>query len=66
MADTFTAQVLPFFDQYALSHRLWAPDSSAIVLPLVADDATTGLAIIRPDGSGVRRIAAGDIGFWSP
>ena len=66
LADTFTAQVLPFFDQYALSHRLWAPDSSAIVLPLVADDATTGLAIIRPDGSGVRRIAAGDIGFWSP
>jgi TolB protein len=66
LADTFTSQVLPFFDQYALSHRLWAPDSSAIVLPLVADDATTGLAIIRPDGSGVRRIAAGDIGFWSP
>ena len=43
LADTFTAQVLPFFDQYALSHRLWAPDSSAIVVPLVADDATTGL-----------------------
>jgi TolB protein len=66
LADTFTAQVLPFFDQYALSHRLWAPDSSAIVVPLVAEDGTTGLSIIRPDGSGVRRIAAGDIGFWSP
>lgn len=66
LADTFTAQVLPFFDQYALSHRLWAPDSSAIVLPLVAEDETTGLAIIRPDGSGVRRIATGDVGFWSP
>ena len=25
-----------------------------------------GWSIIRPDGSGVRRIAAGDIGFWSP
>ena len=33
LADTFAAQVLPFFDQYALSHRLWAPDSSAIVAP---------------------------------
>ena len=31
-----------------------------------AEDQTTGLSIIRPDGSGVRRIAAGDIGFWSP
>jgi TolB protein len=66
LADTFTPQVLPFFDQYALSHRLWAPDSSAIVVPLVAEDETTGLSIIRPDGSGVRRIATGDIGFWSP
>ena len=33
LADAFAAQVLPYFDQYALSHRLWAPDGSALALP---------------------------------
>ena len=30
---TFVNDVLAYFDQYALSHRLWAPDSSSFLLP---------------------------------
>ena len=29
-------QFLPFFDQYALSHSVWSPDSGAVVLPMLA------------------------------
>ena len=35
LADQFVNQLLPYFDQYALSHRLWSPDSASILLPLV-------------------------------
>ena len=31
----FVNGLLTYFDQYALSHRLWAPDSSSILLPQV-------------------------------
>lgn len=27
-ADLFVNQFLPFFDQYALSHRIWSPDGT--------------------------------------
>lgn len=66
VADVFTSQVLPYFDQYALSHQVWAPDSSAIALPLVADDGSTGLVVIRADGSDTRPVADAVAGFWSP
>jgi TolB protein len=66
LGDTFVTQLLPYFDQYALSHRVWAPDSRATALPLIAEDGTTGLVVIQSDGSGARRFADGDIGFWSP
>ena len=36
LAQQFVSQLLPYFDQYALSHRLWSPDSAAILLPLVS------------------------------
>ena len=29
LSDAFIQQVLPYFDQYALSHRLWSPDGAA-------------------------------------
>ena len=38
LAEHFVNQLLPYFDQYALSHRLWSPDSASLLLPLV--DAT--------------------------
>ena len=33
----YLTQFLPFFDQYALSHRIWSPDSAALVLPIAGD-----------------------------
>jgi TolB protein len=66
LADAFAAQVLPYFDQYALSHRLWAPDGSALALPVVGADGTTRVVEIRTDGSAPRPIADGLAAFWSP
>jgi TolB protein len=66
MSELFAFQVLPYFDQYALSHRFWAPDSSAIVLPLAADDGLDRVVVIPADGADPREVATGWIGFWSP
>jgi hypothetical protein len=66
VGDGFVSQVIPEFEQYGLSHRLWAPDSSAIALPVVASDGSVNIVAIQPDGSQPRRIASGIAAFWSP
>jgi TolB protein len=66
LSELFVNQVLPYFDQYALSHRVWSPDGTSILLPLVAGDGTGSLAIIPADGSEPRILAPGSMGFWSP
>jgi TolB protein len=65
LSDVFVSQVLPFFDQYALSHRVWSPDSASIALPVVADG-TEQITVVQADGSGARRVADGIEGFWNP
>jgi hypothetical protein len=62
----FVNEFLPYFDQYALSHRVWAPDSSAILLPLVDDAGRDQLVSLEADGSPSSRVLDGTIGFWSP
>jgi WD40 repeat protein len=59
--DTF----LIYFDQYALSHRIWAPDSSSFLLPEALPDGSTQLTVRFPDGEPPVMLD-GDIGFWSP
>ncbi len=66
LGDLFANQVLPFYDQYALSHRVWSNDSATIALPLVADDDTTGIVVLHADGSAARRVSDGVAAFWSP
>ena len=66
VSDLFGLQLLPFFDQYALSHRFWSPDSSAILLPLVRDDGVVGITLLPADGSEERRLADGEMGTFSP
>ena len=66
LGDAFVSQVIPEFEQYALSHRLWAPDSAALALPVVASDGSVNIVAIRPDGSQPRKIASGTAAFWSP
>ena len=66
VSDLFAFQILPYFDQYALSHRFWAPDSRAIVLPLAERDGLDLVTVIPADGSDPYSVATGWVGFWSP
>lgn len=61
---TFLTQFMPFFDQYALSHRIWSPQSDALVLPMLEDGRS--LIYIVPTHSGQKRfLAEGSMPFWS-
>ncbi len=60
----FFAQYLPFFDQYARSHRLWSPDSDALVLPALDDDGLPTLVVFGTDGSATP-LVAGDLPAWN-
>jgi hypothetical protein len=62
----FVNQFLPYFDQYALSHRVWSPDSSAIVLPIVDDAGRDRVAVLPADGGEPSLVLVGSSGFWSP
>lgn len=66
VSTLFATQLLPFFDQYALSHRLWSPDSASVVLPLDGGGSGTGLYVIPADGSEPARLVDAAFGFWSP
>ncbi|UCG23338.1 MAG: hypothetical protein JSW55_14455 [Chloroflexota bacterium] len=55
---------LPFFDQYSLSHRIWSPDSDALVIPLV-EDGRSQIAVVPIGRGSVQLIADGEIAFWS-
>lgn len=62
---TFATQFLPFFDQYALSHRLWSPQSDALVLPMV-EDGRNEIFVINITTGQKRFLAEGLMPFWSP
>ena len=66
VSELFAFQVVPYFDQYALSHRFWAADSSSIVLPIAAEDGLDRVTVFPSDGGDPRAVATGWIGFWSP
>ena len=69
-----------YFDQLALSHSIWAPDSSAIAfagLPIEKrwhgaiprqpmDTPPPGVMILPIDGGKPRRVADGVLAFWAP
>ena len=64
-AERFVSSLLAYFDQYALSHRLWAPDSASILIPEVDEAGTTHVIVRYVDGSDPIQLD-GDFGFWSP
>ena len=66
VSELFAFQVVPYFDQYARSHRFWAPDNSSIVLPLADEDNLDHVVVIPADGGDPHEVATGWIGFWSP
>jgi TolB protein len=63
--DLFVNQFLPFYDQYALSHHVWSPDSRALVLPVLGGDGASHIELFPADGSAPRRIADGEMPAWS-
>lgn len=64
-SDVFLNQFLPYFDQYALSHRLWSPASDALVLPIVDDRGRAGIYVVSLEDGAPARVADGVMGVWS-
>lgn len=65
LGEQFVERVLPFFEQYALSMQLWAPDSSAFAYPA---QVPAGAAIfVQPlDGGVPQLVSDGTWVSWSP
>jgi TolB protein len=66
LPPSILSDFLPFFDQYALSHRIWSPDSRAVVLPLQDGVGVSHVTVIPVDGSPPVAVADGVAAFWSP
>jgi TolB protein len=66
IGEMFAFQLIPYFDQYALSHRVWSRDSRSIALPVADGDAPTRIVAFPADGSAPKPIADGVAAFWSP
>jgi len=64
-SSKFVNGILPYYDQYALSHRIWAPDSSAIALPGFGNGGDE-LFVTPADGSEPTALPSAVFGFWSP
>ncbi len=62
-SPSFVNDMLPMFDQYARSHRLWSPRSDALVLPIL-NGQTSHIAVVDLDGD-VSLIAHGSMPSWS-
>ena len=61
----FLNQFLPFFDQYAHSHRIWSPDSQAIILPIAKGVSQREVTVIPVSGAKPTKLGTGLMGFWS-
>lgn len=64
LGQAFIDQVLTYFDQYSLSHHLWAPDGSSFALAIADADGTARVALIAPDG-GTKATLPGIAAFWT-
>jgi TolB protein len=58
---------LPFFDQYAQSHRVWSADSSAFVFAGTLTDGRSGVWVQKVvEGSEPAFIGPGVFAAWAP
>jgi hypothetical protein len=62
--EIFMRQFMPFSDQYARSHRIWSPNSDALVISVV-DEGRSQIAVVPLTRGTVQLVADGQIGFWS-
>lgn len=65
LGDEFLQQILPFFEQYALSMQLWAPDSSAFAYP-VQTEAGAAIFVQSLEGREPQFVSSGTWVSWSP
>jgi TolB protein len=75
VASTVQSIAYQVFDQYALSHRIWSPDSRALVFAgvmLKPGQAPSeqmpppSVWVLPIDGQAPRALADGSVAFWSP
>jgi TolB protein len=71
--DIFVNQFLPFFDQYAKSHRIWSPESDAMVLPMMRSNASGDriptICVVKTAAARageLYEVAGGLVAFWRP
>jgi TolB protein len=62
-SQVFVSQYLPFFDQYAGSHRLWSPEGDAFVFAGTVG-ARNGIWVRLLDAPAATWVAEGDVAFW--
>jgi len=58
--------VLPFFEQFAFSHRFWTENSDAIVTPGIMRGGRSEIFVQTFDDRPPRPVMDGSIGWWSP
>ncbi len=61
---SYFREVLPFFNQYAQSLRLWSPDSSTLALPGTIGT-ESGIWVLSTDGSEPTLVSDGEWVSWS-
>ncbi len=62
----FGRDYLAYFDQFALSISLWAPDGSAFVYAGGSSLEDAGIWVQQVEGGDPVRVSRGEVGLWSP
>ena len=62
----FAGSYLPFWDQYARSHTLWAPDGSAFAYSGLNEADEPTIWVQKVGAVEPTEVASGDVVFWSP
>lgn len=66
LSGRFLAEQLPFFDQYARSHRAWSHEGRTLVLPVVDTSGAARLMFVNPDSASMTLGPYGSMPSWSP
>jgi TolB protein len=64
--NLFLLEYLQFWNQYARTLTLWAPDSSAFVFPVARTDGTSEIWVQRIDAAEAEFVANGAFASWAP
>lgn len=63
---TFAREVLPFHDQFAGSHRWWAPDNRSVAVALVDDFGNDTIHVLDTVTGRSERAGTGSLVVWAP